>query len=76
MGVLRGGLGRAGSEGERGRGPRPLLNFDARTLVRDVINDVVEESSGKGKSCNRRAIAHPQNIRLHSEEWRDIFHGL
>ena len=34
----------------------PLLNFDARTLpqrlVREVINDGVGESAGKGKSCN------------------------
>ena len=34
----------------------PLLNLDARTvpqrLVREVINDGVGESAGKGKSCN------------------------
>ena len=30
------------------------MNFDAGTLVRDVINDGVEESAGKGKSCNNR----------------------
>ena len=34
----------------------PLLNLDARTLphriVREVKNDAVGESAGKGKSCN------------------------
>ena len=43
----------------------PLLNFDARTLphlVREVINDGVGESAGKGKSyhiitCNRHMTA-------------------
>ena len=37
----------------------PLLNFDARTLpqrlVREVINDGVGESAGKGKSCNMQS---------------------
>ena len=37
----------------------PLLNLDARTvpqrLVREVINDGVGESAGKGKSCNMQS---------------------
>ena len=37
----------------------PLLNLDARTvpqrLVREVINDGVGGSAGKGKSCNMQS---------------------